>query len=226
MISSSLRRKLVAYGLGAGAASLVNPANADIVYSGPLNFTANFVNFDLQNTVPPSSTNDPADDFGMNNISIKSAKLTINTENSNLGGTLSDMRNGLSYVIRLSGGETIGGGGQTFSTSSYFNSFALPPITNGTSSISGGMGAGDWADGTRGFIGLELTIGAQTFFGWADVSTNHFTNANNNAFTLYGYAYQNSEGTAITAGAVPEPSAVALLIAGAAGVAVLRRRKK
>ena len=51
MISRSLRQKLLAYGLGAGAASIAGNAHATIVYSGTVDFTGNAIFFDLQNMV-------------------------------------------------------------------------------------------------------------------------------------------------------------------------------
>lgn len=45
-------------------------------------------------------------------------------------------------------------------------------------------------------------------------------------FTLYSFAYEDVAGQGIAAGAVPEPSTLALLLAGAAGVGAMMRRRK
>ena len=100
---------------------------------------------------------------------------------------------------------------------------------------------GDWKAGDTGYLGLEITSGGTTLYGWAHVTLNSLppaptvppagteavgTNATTGYFTLLGYAYDDS-GASIAAGAVPEPkSTVALLVAGAAGAAALHRRRK
>ena len=86
MISRSLGQKLLAYGLGAGAASIAGNANADVVYSGTVDFTGNTVYFDLQNTVPPSSTIDANDDFALEQTSFPfGTKAKIVNQNANTG---------------------------------------------------------------------------------------------------------------------------------------------
>lgn len=54
-------------------------------------------------------------------------------------------------------------------------------------------------------------------FGWM-----HIDSVSSSGFHIDGYAYEDS-GAPITAGAVPEPSSLALLALGAAGVRALRR---
>ena len=112
----------------------------------------------------------------------------------------------------MGAGTTIGGSGN----------FAGGPYFEDSYAAGGGN---HWSIGDRGFVGLKLQIGTSTFYGWADVTTNNFDGTGAGAFTLHSYAFEDS-GAPILAGAVPEPGSVALLIAGAAGIAALRRRKK
>ncbi len=82
----------------------------------------------------------------------------------------------------------------------------------------------DWNVGSRGFLGLRIQLTGVEHYGWADVSINRVGTDSFN-HTLFAYAYEDAPGQAILAGAVPEPSTAALLVAGAAGVASLRRRR-
>jgi hypothetical protein len=93
---------------------------------------------------------------------------------------------------------------------------------------------GQWHVGDRGFLGLQITVNGQIDYGWADISLNNGGSPParpgdpqdpTGQFTIYGYAYDDS-GLPIGAGAIPEPSSLALLVAGAAGVLALRRRQK
>lgn len=59
-------------------------------------------------------------------------------------------------------------------------------------------------------------------FGWLEVTWD----SGSRQFEILAGAYQSVAGEPIAAGAVPEPSSLALLLAGAAGLSTLRRRKK
>lgn len=85
-----------------------------------------------------------------------------------------------------------------------------------------------WETGgtTTGYVGLVFVESGNTYYGWAQISVNDATDV----VTLIDMAYEDTPDTTILAGqtssaAIPEPSTLALLSAGAAGL-VLRRRRK
>jgi hypothetical protein len=217
-MGKNLGQKLVLYGIGASAASVANPASADIVWSGPVEFTGNTIFYDMENVAPPSATADPANhDFELS-LFLGKAK-SFDGPSSETGDTEGETRgpNNLIYAFRLTAGDTIGSGGNFYASAYLQNQYPGSPP---------GLNLGDWNPGNRGFLGLSLTVGSDTFFGWADVTLNNLGGPNNDGFTLHSYAYENVAGTSIEAGAIPEPSTIALLVTGALGVLALKRRQK
>lgn len=89
---------------------------------------------------------------------------------------------------------------------------------------SGPSGAtGAVAPGTNAYAGFRFASGGNTFYGWIQLSVN------TGNLTFVNAAYNNTPGTAITAGAtaVPEPGTMASLSLGAVAVlgAVAKRRR-
>ncbi|MBX3743871.1 MAG: hypothetical protein KF833_01050 [Verrucomicrobiae bacterium] len=111
-----------------------------------------------------------------------------------------------SYAARVEAGAAIDGSGN-WGTGNYINSY-------------GGNNA-NWPAGQRGYIGLRLTDGAETRYGWADVE---YTAGMQ--LTLYGFAVETTPGVAIQAGAIPEVKESALVMALLAGSAALYRRRQ
>ena len=84
---------------------------------------------------------------------------------------------------------------------------------------------------TTGYAGLQITSGANTYYGWVELSVKQ--QGEIDQVTALGWAYDNVAGESIAAGAggpgaaTPEPASagLALLALGSAGVLAWRRRK-
>ena len=76
------------------------------------------------------------------------------------------------------------------------------------------------ADGTSGFIGFRFDNAGTPYYGWIEVTYNDASQS----LAWGDFAYEDS-GAGILAGAVPEPSSLALLVLGASGVIARRRRQ-
>lgn len=98
-------------------------------------------------------------------------------------------------------------------------------LSGGTPMFYGGFAAGgpngSVPPGTFAFAGFRFTAADGTHFGWINLAVDAGT------ITFMGAAFESIAGTAISAGAIPEPSTLAMLALGAAGVlgtAIKRRR--
>ncbi len=235
--SSDLAQTLFFSGLGAGAATFAaaSSAHATIYYSGPISFSGNAVSFDLESTASPVQNPAMGTDFTLTNSTKSSATNKISTTGTGSGVASENRDNGsggqTTYALKLASGATIGSNRTFVSGSPYFNSFNIAARDG----VGTDAAKGDWFPGDRGFVGLTIVLdgtgeagpgaAGTVVFGWADVTINNFDGTGIGRYTLNGYAYE-ANGSAIPAGAIPEPSTIALLIAGAAGVEVMRRRKK
>lgn len=79
-----------------------------------------------------------------------------------------------------------------------------------------------WQNTSHGYLGVRFTTSGQQYLGWAELTLD---GANPSA-TLNSYAYNDTPLGSIYAGQVPEPGSMSLFAAGAAGLAILRRRRK
>jgi len=86
--------------------------------------------------------------------------------------------------------------------------------------LAGGFYNG--GEGATGYVGLAIPGENGINYGWAHLS--FFPNPG--ALILHDFAYETVAGEGIVTGAVPEPSSIALLAAGAGGLALLRARRK
>ncbi len=80
--------------------------------------------------------------------------------------------------------------------------------------------AGEFLD-HRGFVGLEFESPNGTHYGWLDIEGL----SGSSQLRVRGWAYETEPNTGIVAGAIPEPSSLALLLAGAFGIWTLRKKK-
>lgn len=58
--------------------------------------------------------------------------------------------------------------------------------------------SGEWHDAHDRYLGFELRVGTEVFYGWIQLGVDAFNNV-----TLFGYAFENMPSTPIAAGAVP-----------------------
>ena len=140
------------------------------------------------------------------------------------------------YTTALPGGFSIGatlansggGGANDWSTAaqavlgSRYLSGGVPTYYSGFAAAASGGGAAHnaVAPGTPAFVGFRFNIGAQTFYGWIQLSVGP------GSIDFISAAYENIAGTAIPAGAIPEPSSLAMLALGAAGIAGVAINKR
>ena len=87
--------------------------------------------------------------------------------------------------------------------------------------FTGAPGTGSVAAGNLSYAGFKFTVGANTYFGWLQMS------ANAGAMNFVSAAYNNTPGASINAGQVPEPGTLAGLAMGAValGGAAWKRRR-
>jgi hypothetical protein len=188
--------------LAAGVAA-VPSTEAAIRYTDvvPDNST-NPITFDLDN----GGTADFELKIGTSN-KVDYSKITVLGEGTGIAESLTQP----GAAERFLDGETIGGA-RTFAASTNLYSETNPTTF-------------DWSAGSRGYLGLRIQLNGNTHYGWADVTLNK-TGADAYSNTLHAYAYNDVPDQSIIAGAIPEPSAAALLVAGAAGASTLRRRRR
>lgn len=119
-------------------------------------------------------------------------------------------RDGSNRVANLSAGTLIGLGG-------VFNSTGPDPLTGNSADANFQVSNGP------GYIGAQFLLSGNTHYGYVGYQgTGAQGSANGRVFAI---AYETTPNTAIAAGAVPEPSSLALLAAGAGGAALYRRRR-
>jgi len=89
-----------------------------------------------------------------------------------------------------------------------------PPMTLGEEGL--------WDDGLTAFLGFSFANASGTHYGWARVKVDEMSNI----ITVFDAAYDDAPDTAIAVDQVPEPATAALLLLGAAGLAVRRARRR
>lgn len=212
----------IAHTAAVGAALALAPAaDAAIQYSG------------VKNILLPSTH------VGDNSINLNSAGPALLVDSavdfifdinvSSVAFVKPDPFNGLGYlgIVRENAQPARLGYGVAISAAS----------TAGSTTLIGGLG-GNWNGGTMsvdaaGFLGVGFNIanGSVTnlHYGWIRVGIGTNASGQPTAMTIYDWAWETAPETGIVAGLIPEPSPVAdlaLLAAGATGVAAWRRRKQ
>ena len=212
-----LDEKWFFYALGAGAASVGESAHAGIIYSNPEpDPSGTSIYFDLQTpTTSPSSFG--AADFQISgDVKKAKANTSILGQSATSGTADGTAGNGTGFALRLGLGAPIDGS-LNFTPTATLGDFFAPAGPPNYGNL------GNWNPGDSGFLGLTIQIAGQTHYGWARGTLDSvFT------FTLNDYAYETDADMAIAAGAVPEPdqTLLALLVAGAGGIGLMRRRNR
>jgi hypothetical protein len=144
-------------------------------------------------------------------ISGTNARIKATNYGTNVG-SLRDAGDGA--PANLSAGTLIGPGSGTYSST------GIDTLTG----IESGNPAGHFqvSDGP-GYLGIQFPIGGQTHYGYVGYEGTGAQNSANGR--VYSLGYETTPNTAIAAGAVPEPSTIAMLAAGASGMALYRRRR-
>jgi len=207
--------------VGAGAAATAfNAEGAVVTYNGAT-VTANvgeWLYFSPM-TMTAGNGGGGTDQFKINYSSPNYVYTQINEASYKLyWGT--QLNAGTNVPLKLSASATIDASTNWFGDNWAY--FSQPGWTTAQS---------PWAtrtDGTTGYIAFKFAaVGSPetAYYGWADFTYNNGATQN---LVLNNFAYNNTanEGILAGAGAVPEPSTMALLALGGASTLLARRRRK
>jgi len=248
-LSPQLRRKLDRHFLTcsatlgatiAGATGVTQDAKADIIYSGTRNISIPFsspqgIYFDFD-TGTTTTSSDAASDANLfdfyNDIYRNGNHYNYHTieffgPNQDPNRALSMLASPTDQTLKLSLGATIGPNPATGAFSSF--NLLVNQFYNFTTHAKVGPLTGLWSGGGTGFLGFQFVDAhGQTDYGWmrVNLNVNNFFNDLASA-TVIDWAY-NSSGGSITAGQIPEPNSIALALlgAGAVGLAIWRQQRR
>ncbi len=221
--TESFKLALTTGSLLAGAGSVAQ-AGTIISYTGsPLTVT------DTSNNIMFSFTTGQAmiEAIGTNPSSVETPQFRLGYVPSPIGSTSKPILGGFapqpdefygsvlnleSFAIKLNAGDSIDSASGIYTGNAI--AYLWKPI---------GSGEGPWVPGTTGYAGVQFDdpVTHQTNYGWVLI-----TYGDDKSVTLVNFAYDTT-GAAILAGAIPEPSSWALILAGGAfAAAACRKRRK
>jgi hypothetical protein len=184
---------------------MAGDAEGALVYSGPQNISigAGF----SQNL---NLNGDAFGDVTLLNSSIAGSpyqSATVNFSPGKLVGFTAGPSN-FAYVSALSPGFLIG-------------SSTVGPSFTGSMAFGASNPNAQFNNAPDAYIGLSFPIAGNTHYGWVRVAVNNALRT----FVVKDWAYESSPGVGVTIAAIPEAGTLGVLAAGAAGVALLRRRE-
>lgn len=218
---------LLALGKTAEAKVVYTPANIPITLNGsPVQIDLNhdgIIDFTIANYAGTCEAK------GIHKLGCSFAAFyVVGVQNGNAIGS-SQTFNGAQCAALLHDGHKIGAGKK-------FKPTEASMFENVATSANSGQQDCPWIGkgNPGGFLGLKFAVGSKTYYGWARVELNRTGGP-----VLAGYAYNDTPGASITAGATkgedtadaseapalaaPQPAALGLLANGARGLAVWRR---
>ncbi len=204
--TSTPARRRGAYSLAAGAAAslMAGETSADVVYSGIQNIS--IAQFNSQQIDLDGDSNQ---DVKFKNYVFGGGNYQGGLVNFFPGKFVGFTAGSLSYVSALGSGFLVDGAS---ATGSFVGSMAYGSANPNA----------QFNNVTDAFVGLTFPIGANNHFGWLRVDINNAAGT----FIIKDWAYERSPGVGIRTAAIPEPSSLAFLAAGAAGVGLLRRLRR
>jgi hypothetical protein len=221
--------------IGAGAVGLVAGAQAEIHFTDAGDYTGPNVYFDfVTGQYGADLTSVPGADFYLSasqttGQDINPPKNTKTKDTYTIFDAAGDPTHAISYSLTLSGArrfalnETIDASGSYGTESAgLYASYAYDGDGTGTPPPPT-----EWSPSAptdQGYVGVQFGIAGEIHYGWADITLN-----NDLTFSLAGFAYEDVPNRPVLAGSmvsVPEPASAGFLIAGAAGVAALLRRRR
>ena len=125
---------------------------------------------------------------------------------------------GTENVTAMSAGVIVGPGASTFGSGNLLardRFFGDPPVHIDEEGL--------WDNGLTAFAGFRFSNASGMHYGWVRLMVDEISNE----ITIFDYAYEDAADTAIAAGAtraVPEPATMTLILLGASGAALARRR--
>ncbi len=198
--AASTAKRRAAYSLAAVAAA--GSTEAAVIYSGTQNISIaqfNSLNLDIDG--------DAQGDVLLKNYVFGGGNYQGASVNFFPGKMVTFNPGGFNYVTALNAGFTV----DTSALGNFTGSMAYG-AANPNAQFNSASGK---------FIGLQFPSGSNNYNAWVRVNVNN----TGGSFSVVDWAYENIPGTSIVTGVVPEPASLGLLAAGAAGLALLRRRK-
>jgi hypothetical protein len=216
---SSPATGLAVVGLAAWSA---RSADASVIYSGPVNAPINTsssynIDFDHDGNTDAQFGTHAGSTSGQNYL-----KLYVLSPNPSNAQLLYDSPNNV--TAGLTAGTPIGAAPADSNNAWTTNDKVLYDTTGGTAF------QGHFTPGNPAYAGLSFTSktdATQVYYAWAQFETIDGSSTSPSG-VLIDYAYESSPNTPIIAGdtgPVPEPSSLALLATGAAGLAAYRGRR-